>query len=73
MPAQNSNNCYDLLTEDLIKSALIKQFGSDVQLILYEVKEFAKPGDNFASAVTSVKVKTYRVAKINSDYLVFRN
>ena len=57
VPAKMSNNSYDFLTKDLINSALEKQFGNNAQLTSYEVKDFTKPGDNFASAVTSIKVK----------------
>ena len=50
------NNKYDLLTDNLVESAVKADFGHGTTLDKYEVVDFCETGENFQSIVTSIKV-----------------
>ncbi|KAL7648263.1 UNVERIFIED_CONTAM: hypothetical protein RMT77_000169 [Armadillidium vulgare] len=48
---------YELITDELVKETLEKDKGKKAELLSWEIRDFTKKGDNFASTVTSVLVK----------------
>ncbi|KAL7648255.1 UNVERIFIED_CONTAM: hypothetical protein RMT77_000161 [Armadillidium vulgare] len=50
----------ELVTDSLVKSALVKDKGKEAELLSFEVKPFTQTGDNFLSVVSEVLVR-YRL------------
>ena len=55
-----------LVTDDHVRAALTTDKGTSAQLIAWKIVDFTKKGDNYASLVTSVKVK-YKLDGKSSD------
>lgn len=50
-------SCYPVLTETAVKNALHYDKGEDAQFLSWAIEDFLGQGDNYASTVTSVRVK----------------
>ena len=55
---------HELVTEEGVKAALKSRYGSDADLVTWEVHDFTSKGDNYLSFVTSVLVKYKKILKI---------
>ncbi|KAB7500776.1 hypothetical protein Anas_13830, partial [Armadillidium nasatum] len=61
---------YELVTDSLVKSALVKDKGKEAELLSFEVKPFTQKGDNYLSVVSEVLVR-YRLngSEIDASYV----
>ncbi|KAB7500119.1 hypothetical protein Anas_04961, partial [Armadillidium nasatum] len=61
---------YGLVTDSLVKSALVKDKGKEAELLSFEVKPFTQKGDNYLSVVSEVLVR-YRLngSEIDASYV----
>ncbi|XP_076066578.1 uncharacterized protein LOC143039970 [Oratosquilla oratoria] len=63
---ESLSDSYSLITKELISKCLVSHKGETVEIISWDVRNFVRPGDNYACTVTSIFVK-FRDTKSGRD------